>query len=590
MKTPLFGAAAALAILFTRVLCLVESFDYVIVGAGTCGLLVANRLSQDPDTTVALIDPGADERNNSLVSDPTLFTRVFLSQNLDWAYPSVPQAGAAGRVLTSHAGKGIGGSSLINGMVYIRGDKAQFDAWEELGNRGWNWNLFLRYYKKLERLFPPEPWQVDVGASVRPENHGYEGDLHVGFVPALQNGSFYHRVRASWGALGQGVNRDTLDPGQNRRWDAATAYFWPVAGRPNLHLLNGTATRVLWKAGGVGAEAEGVEYVTPGKERRMVCAKREVILSAGALRTPLILERSGVGNPRLLRGRGIEPVVDSPGVGENLIEQPNLSLIYASKQKLDGASPYAAFVSARDLFGSSVGEVAARSRRSLGQWARQVARRNGGGPGAAAALERIFRIQHGLMFDKETTIAEYMTTAFGDRLVASFWALQPFSRGSVHIRPSGAGGDNGTAAVPDAPAIDTQLLTVDLDTTVQVAAGRVAAQFWSTAPVSDLVADALAPNASDQLPLPPGGEATDAQWRRWARGAVVTNSHPLGTAAMMARELGGVVDPSLAVYGTARLRVVDASVLPMQPSGHLTATLYAVAERAAEMIQAEGRW
>lgn len=485
-------------------------------------------------------------------------------------------------------------------MTYIRGDKAQFDAWEKLGNPGWNWSLFLRYYKKTERLFWPQPWQVDLGATVRPENHGYDGDLHVGFAPTLQNGSFYHRARTSWESLGQGVNQDvnggvtggfdvwpqTLDPQLNRRWDAATAYFWPVAGRPNLHLLNGTATRVVWKAGGAAAEAEGVEYVTPGKERRTVCANREVILAAGSLRTPLILERSGVGNPPLLRGRGIEPVVDSPGVGENLIEQPNLSLIYTSKQTLQGSSPYTAFVSARDIFGSSVDKVAARTRRSLGRWARQVARRNGRGPGAATALEYIFRIQHDLVFDQENSVAECLTTAFGGALVAAFWALLPFSRGSVHIDPASPGG-NGTSAAPDTPAIDTQLLTVDFDMAMQVATGRLAARFWSTPPVSDLVAGALSPNASDPLPLPPRGEATDEQWRRWTTGAVVTNSHPIGTAAMMARELGGVVDPSLAVYGTARLRVVDA---PMQLSGHLTATLYAVAERAAEMIKAEGRW
>lgn len=268
-------------------------------------------------------------------------------------------------------------------MTYMRGDKAQFDAWEQLGNPGWNWSTLLPYFKKVERLFPPEPWQVEVRASVRPEHHGHDGPVHVGFAPALQNGSLYRQVRELWAALGVGVNDDvnggatrglavypqTLDPRQNRRWDAATAFFWPVAGRRNLRLLNGTAARVVWRraagaAGAAGAggrpEAEGVEYIAADGRRRTARAGREVVLAAGALRTPPLLERSGVGQAWRLRRRGVGVVVDLPGVGENLMEQPQASLVYASRRRHDGLSPYAAMLTARDVLGG--GWAAGRGR------------------------------------------------------------------------------------------------------------------------------------------------------------------------------------------------------------------------------------
>ncbi|KJZ77222.1 hypothetical protein HIM_03543 [Hirsutella minnesotensis 3608] len=573
------------------------SYDYVVVGAGTCGLLLANRLSHDPALTVAVIDPGPDQRSNTLINDPAAFIRLFQEPGVSWGYRSVPQAGAGGRVLDYRAGKGIGGSSLINGMTYIRGDEAQFDAWEDLGNPGWNWNELLRYYKKLERLFYPEPWQVELGASVRSEFHGFNGQLRVGFPPNLENTSFYQDAKDSWGKLGLGLNRDvnsgatrgfdvwpqTIDPKLNQRWDSATSFFWPVAGRPNLHLINGTVERILWKGTSKGeedAEASGVEYLTPNHGCRRIYASREVILSAGALRTPLILERSGVGDTRLLKKLGITPIVDLPGVGENLIDQPNSPLMFKAKNKFLGSSPYAAFATARDLFGPKVSEVAAQTKRSLGQWARHMAQSRGGGAETVTALERIFRIQHALIFDKHVTLAEILTTAYGEVIGSAAWNLLPFSRGSVHIQ---AGTDG---YVSDMPAIDPQFMAVDFDLAAQVAAGRLAARLWKSAPVRDLVGGNLQPPNGSEMPTP---DATEGQWRNWTAGVFVSNSHPIGTAAMMARELGGVVDPKLAVYGTRKLRVVDASVLPMQFSGHLTATLYAVAEKAARMMLEDTR-
>jgi choline dehydrogenase len=195
-------------------------------------------------------------------------------------------------------------------MTYVRAQKAQIDAWESIGNPGWNWETVFPYYKKAEHFDLPTPAQVAVGASYIPGYHDNTGPLHVGYQYELQNGTFYDAVRESWRKLGQPVNKDvnggdvhgfdvwpkTCVRDLDLRADAAQAYYWPVAGRPNLRLVQGTATRMLWKDS--GATASGVEYITSAGVIRTLTATREVILSAGSLRTPALLELSGVGNPK----------------------------------------------------------------------------------------------------------------------------------------------------------------------------------------------------------------------------------------------------------------------------------------------------
>ncbi|KAH6603201.1 glucose oxidase [Trichoderma cornu-damae] len=497
------------------------SYDYIVVGAGTCGLLVANRLSQDANFTVAVIDPGADQRNNPNVVDP-LGWLGLTGTSVDWGYSSIPQ--------------------------------------ESLGGR------------------------EAVGASHEGEYHGSSGDIHVGFNPDLLNGSFYGSVKESWAALGQGLNKDvnsgatagfdvwpqTLDPVRNVRWDSATAFYWPVRDRPNLRLLNGTVSKILWKPGKAKTpEASGVEYLTPDGQTATLRARREVIVSAGALRTPLVLELSGIGDPSRLKRLDIETVVNLPGVGENMIDQTNVALFYSTRDSFSGYAPYATFVNASSLFGGDVESVAASTKRSLSRWAQQVANDTGGAV-SAMALEHLFRVQHDLIFQSDVTIAEILSSASGSLSVSAYWALLPFSRGSVHLS---------SASGAHAPEINPRFLSVDFDLAVQVAAGRLSTTFWSTAPASAVVEAQIQPNSTV---LPP--DATDAQWQSFTVSSLSSNSHSVGTAAMMARELGGVVDSELRVHGTKNVRVVDASVLPMQMSGHLTATLYAVAERAAEFI------
>ncbi|KAF3769784.1 GMC oxidoreductase [Cryphonectria parasitica EP155] len=553
-------------------------YDYVIAGGGTSGLLLANRLSSHANTTVAIIDPGQDVRANHNVTDPSLWLQNF-NTPIDWAYPTVAQAGAAGRTFQMHAGRAVGGTSTINGMTYIRADAAEIDAWEVLGSPGWNWNALLPYYERVERFTAPTEAQARVGASFEPQYHGEEGWVHVGFRYALPNGSFEGIVQDTWQALGYGFNEDvnsgdtrgfdvwpqTIDRDTDLRWDAARAFYYPIEGRSNLHLLNGTVVRLLWEeqGGETNRTAVGVAYLDVNNNTNTVEAGREVILSSGSLRSPLILEASGVGNPQVLSTLGIDTIIDLPGVGENLQDQPNTDILYLGNLSVTGNATYATFGTADDVFGPDKSTWATSTSANLSQYAQIIASASNDALNTTA-LELLLAVQHDLMFAKNVTIAESLVTYSEGYFLTAFWLLLPFSRGSVHL--------GGVGAI-ERPVIDVRYFLIDFDMVQEVAIGKQAQSFWHTSPMQGYITA----NVTDE-------SSTDEQWTEFITNSFGPNYHPIGTAAMMSRELGGVVDNELRVYGTSNVRVVDASVLPLQVSGHLTATLYAVAERASDMI------
>lgn len=328
--------------------------DFVIVGAGTAGLVVANRLSADPDVTVTVIEPGNDERNNPNVTDP-MKLNMPIGTALDWQYQTTPQAWVNDRQFTMAQGKAWGGSSAINGMslqsgllstrvicfcvgnpasprndpnfsrhplgmTYLRGDAAVFDSWEDLGNRGWNWETLLPYFKKSEQYIAPSDVQMLTGASYEPGNHGLEGSVHVGYPAKLQPNNYSDAALATWETLsvahspdlnsgvgrGFGIGPQTLDPELNLRWDSARAYYSPVEKRRNLKMVKGTVKRITWSKERQGRPcknqcdvvADGVEYLTEDGKSHILKAKKEVVVSAGSFRSPLVLEGSGIGNPR----------------------------------------------------------------------------------------------------------------------------------------------------------------------------------------------------------------------------------------------------------------------------------------------------
>ncbi|KAJ3484852.1 hypothetical protein NLG97_g6958 [Lecanicillium saksenae] len=585
MRGPQQLLAAASASLLISSPAIAGSVDYVVVGGGTSGLLVANRLSRDAGTTVALIDPGSDERENPIVKSPNDWLKIF-GDYVAEPHVSVEQPHANNRTLTFYSGRGIGGTSLINGMTYLRGDKSEFDSWEKLGNKGWNWDSMVKYYKKLEGFVTPEQWQVDAGATFEPVAHGFGGDLHTCFNPKLLKGSWYNTTIEAWTSLGVAKIKDvnsgsvrgfdvwpqTIDAKTNTRWDAASAFYWPVhAQRRNLHLINGTASRLLWdekKTKHDEVRASGVEYTSANGSLVQLSANKQVILAAGALRTPLILENSGIGQAARLKSNSISVVVDLPGVGENLVDNPLTPYVYKSDVIADGYTPYSTFLTAHDLFGNSMSQTASYVKGQISSWAKQVVNRSNGALDASA-IEKLMYVQHDVIFKKNATIVEIVQSAQDGALSGAAWNLLPFSRGSIHISGKGI----------SKYALDPQFLAVDYDLDTTIAIGKAVRSFYNSSQIRPHVTGYLNPTA-DQLPENP----SEDDWRKFIPSAVGPNNHPLGTASMMARDLGGVVDPKLKVYGTANVRVVDASVVPTQLSGHLTATIYAIAERASEFI------
>ncbi|PYI05504.1 GMC oxidoreductase [Aspergillus sclerotiicarbonarius CBS 121057] len=556
-------------------------YDYVIIGGGTCGLTVANRLSSHPNTTVAIVEPGKDEHDNPNVTSVLGFGRAF-NTSMDWQYLSTDQTYAANQRVEYHSGKAWGGSSTINGLTYIRAQNVHIDAWETLGNTGWNWSTLYPYYLQSEMFQIPSPAQMDAGASYIPYYHGWNGPVNVGYPFELNNGSLASLVNLTWQNLGFEFNPDpnggqvegfsvwplTVDRDMDVRADAARAYYYPVRDRANLGMIQGLVNRILWQGTDStegDALAGGVEYTAPDGSVKRLYANREVILSAGSIRTPAILELSGVGNPNILTKHDIPIRIPLPSVGENAQDQPNNIILYPPRNPntTNGILPYATFATASDLFGPNLSSIANTTLASIPTWAVTLSQASNSAISIPSLTTQLL-LQHSLIFTDQVPCAEIFTTKIDSSLASSLWPLLPFSRGSVHI----------TSPDPQIyPAIDPKFFIINWDTALQIRIAELAGAFWDTPPVEWIVGERV-------FPFP--GVEVDGAWLKSN-----CNHHLIGTAIMLPRELGGVVDTNLRVYGTGNLRVVDASMLPMQLSGHLTSTLYAVAERAAELIMDE---
>lgn len=291
-----------------------STYDYIVVGGGTSGLVVANRLSEQENINVLVIEAGGSVFNNTNVTSTSGYGKAF-GTPIDWAYETINQEYGDGSPQTVRAAKALGGTSTINGMVYLRAQDAQIDAWEKLGNRGWNWKNLFPYYRKGEGFQVPSEyaWLNGTGVSYDPESHGYKGPLKVGWAPNQINDGLAQKLNTTYqnmdppvpwnedpnsgDMVGYSVYPRTVDSDLNVREDAARAYYYPYQSRRNLHVwLHTTANKITWKEG-TQATAEGVQVMFANGTTTVVKASREVILAAGALKSPVLLELSGIGNP-----------------------------------------------------------------------------------------------------------------------------------------------------------------------------------------------------------------------------------------------------------------------------------------------------
>ncbi|CAG8060571.1 unnamed protein product [Penicillium salamii] len=563
-----------------------SNYDYIVVGGGTSGLVVANRLSEQDNINVLVIEAGGSVYNNLNVTDTLGYGKAF-GTDIDWAYKTTDQEYGGGISQTVRAGKALGGTSTINGMVYLRAQTAQIDAWEAAGNKGWNWKNLFPYFKKGEQFQSPEKYSFLEGSGVTydPAYHGFNGPLKVGWSSTQLNDGLAQKMNTTYQNLDVPVqfNKDpnggdmigyslypkTVDSELNIREDAARAYYYPYQNRTNLHVwLNTHANKLTWKDG-KDVTADGVEVTLSNGSTTVVKASREVILAAGALKSPVLLELSGVGNPDILSKYGIETKLNIPTVGENLQDQMNNGLQFDAKTSYNMSADYVSYPSAAQLFSNHTA-VGNELLRKLPAYAAKVASANGNIT-KARDLQRFFKIQWDLIFKAGIPVAEILLEPSGTTYDTEYWGSVPFSRGNVHL----------SSADPTAAAtIDPKYFMLDFDLHAQVEAARFIREIFKTEPFASMSGAETSPGLSTVA-----ATAEDEGWSDFIKQNYRSNFHPISTTAMLPKEVGGVVDTSLKVYGTSNVRVVDASVVPFQVCGHLQSTIYAVAERAADIIK-----
>ena len=525
-----------------------DEFDYVIVGGGSAGCAVAGRLSEDPLISVCLIEAGPPG-DTWVVKAPLGIAVMVPSTKNNWAFQSVPQPGLNGRRSYQPRGKVLGGSSSINAMIYIRGHRWDYDHWASLGNTGWGYDDVLAYFKKSEAnevhgdLFHGRSGPLNV-ANLRSGNPFQERFLEAGRQLQLPMTADFNGAQQE----GLGVYQVTQKNGE--RWSAARAYVEPNLRRGNLKVITGAQARcVLFK----DKVARGVE-IQRGGVTETVRARREVILSAGALQTPQLLMLSGIGDAVQLKRHGINVVQSAPGVGQNLQDHIDYGFSFRSNSL--------------DLFGMSLAGIG-RMIKEIGRYRRD---------GTGMITSNVAECGGFLKTDPSLAIPDVQlhfsigmadnhgrTRHTGHGFGCKVCLLRPKSRGSVTL----AGAD------PMAPPlIDPKFYDHPDDIEVMLKAFKLMRRLVDAEPLATWRTDELYSK----------GITSDDGIRTLLRDKSDTVYHPVGTARMGVDD-GAVVDPQLRVRGVAGLRVVDASIMPTLIGGNTNAPSIMIGEKAAAMIR-----
>ncbi len=529
-----------------------EAYDFVVVGAGSAGCVLAGRLSEDPLARVLVLEAGPPDDVDE-VRIPAAFYRLFKTER-DWDFTTEEQKQLHGRRLYWPRGRMLGGCSSLNAMIYVRGSRLDYDGWRDsYGATGWGFADLLPYFRRAEdnARFRPAPGQRGAspwhgsGGPLRVEDPRQVHELTDAFVAAAGDAGIPPTDDFN-GAQQDGAGRYQLTQRGGRRWSAADAYLRPALRRRNLTVVtDALVTRVTVESG----RATGVSYRHRG-EQRHARAEREVVLAGGAVNSPQLLLLSGIGPAAQLRGHGIDVVVDLPGVGEGLQDHPYVPVSWFTRGVSDLHDAETTLNTLRWLIGrrgpltSNVSECGAFVRTAAGLPA----------PDVQFHFLATIGIDHGLRRPpgRGMTIAPAVVHAR--------------SRGRVTLR---------SADPRWRPAIDAGYYTDPADLATMVAGVRIAQEIASRPPLS---------RAVDRPYLPGPDARTDDELAETVRARTETLYHPVGTCAMGTGD-AAVVDPQLRVRGVDGLRVVDASVMPTVPRGNTNAPTIALAERAADLLR-----
>jgi choline dehydrogenase len=523
------------------------AYDYIIIGAGSAGCVLANRLSADPSVTVALVEAGPRDRN-PFIHMPAGYAILMKTGAVDWGYHTEPQAGLNGRRLFWPRGRVLGGSSSVNAMIYIRGVPSDYDLWAQLGNRGWSWDDVLPYFKKAENYLPgPAPYHGSDGP-LKVSRPGIAAPLNTAWIKAGRQAGYPYNSDFN-GAQQEGFGPMDCTLANGRRASGAVCYLRPALERPNLTVLTGAhAARIVVE----GGRATGLEYIHK-KRKHIICSGREVIVSGGTINSPQLLLLSGIGPADEIGVHGIKPIHDLPGVGKNLQDHLHVSVKHNCTQAVSLYSvvkPTALpFHILRYLFTHK-------------------------GPAAATGLESLAFLKSHAGAVAPDLQFHFVPVLYGDHgrqilyrhgYMAYYNLQRPEARGEITLKS----GD------PLAhPAIQPNYLQNETDLRTLRDGFKIAREILRQKAFDPYRGEEFQPGPSVQ---------TDAEIDAYHRAASESIYHPVGTCKMGQDEMA-VVDETLRVRGLDGLRVADASVMPRLVSGNTNAPTIMIAEKAADMV------
>lgn len=526
-----------------------EEFDYVIVGAGSAGCVLAARLTEDPKVSVLVLEFGGSD-TNPIIQMPSAFSMPMNTKTYNWKYETQPEPGLKGRRIHCPRGKVLGGSSSINGLVYVRGHPRDFDQWEAMGAAGWGHASCLPYFKKSESFQEggDSTYRGQSGPLNVNNGNGMKNPLYGAFVQAGVEAG-YIKTDDPNGYLQEGFGPMHMTVKNGVRWSAAKAYLHPAMERPNLEVRTKAMTRrVLLKDG----RAIGVEYDRGGSTRQ-VSARREVIVSSGPIGSPHLLQRSGIGPAAVLKKAGVEVLHDLPGVGENLQDHAEIYIQFACKQPLTLNTKMNWF--SKGLIGLQW----LLTKQGLGATNHFEA---GGFIRSSKDVEwpdiQYHFLPAAVRYDGHSPVK-------GHGFMILTGPNKPKSRGYVRLTSSD-------------PYVHPHILFNYLDREEDRKGFRDCIRL-----TREVMAQPAMDAFNDGEIAPGPGVSTDDQMDDFVRDNLESTYHPCGSCRMGVDDMA-VVDPELRVHGIDGLRVVDSSVFPSEPNGNLNAPTMMLAERAADLI------